>query len=805
MKLSENWLREWVNPAVDTDTLVQQLTMAGLEVDGVEPAAGEFSGIVVGHVLTVTPHPNADKLHVTEVDAGTGETLQIVCGAANVRVGLKTPCALVGARMPGFAIKKAKLRGVESRGMLCSEEEMGIAEFSEGLMELPADAPVGQDLRVYLGLDDVGIDIDLTPNRGDCLSVAGIAREVGVLNGTDLTPPSLEPVTPQSAETFPVRLEAPADCPRYLGRVIRGIDPRAETPLWMVEKLRRSGIRSLGPGVDVTNYVLLELGQPMHAFDLARLRGGIVVRRAARDEALTLLDGKTVKLDDDVLVIAHAGGAVAMAGIMGGEGTGVSEVTRDIFLEAAHFAPIAVAGRARRFGLHTDASHRFERGVDPELPAKAMERATRLLIDICGGAPGPVVVAESREHLSAPKPITLRRDRIRRLLGLRLEDAQMVEYLQRLGMQVEAAGGEGWRVRAPSARFDIAIEADLIEELGRIHGYDHIPNTLPHAETAMAERPEARQPLARVRSVLVDRGWYEAITYSFVDPAMHRHFMPGVEPIPLANPISQDLSVMRTSLWPGLMTALQHNLNRQQTRVRLFETGQVFLPGKQTGKSAGKLELEGMEPIERIAGIAMGAAHPEQWGERDRRVDFYDVKGDLEAVMGAAVEQYRFAAPDSEAAHPALHPGQCARIERRGRFVGWIGALHPALEKSLGLDAAPILFELEQDALTEGTTPVFQSLSRFPANRRDLAVLVDEDVTAEAVTSVAEKAGGALVSAVDVFDVYRGGNIESGRKSLAISLILLDSSRTLTDADGDAVVVSVVESLKSELGASLRE
>ena len=797
MKISEHWLREWVNPALDTDALAHQLTMAGLEVDGVEPVAAAFEGVVVGYVLAVEPHLDADKLRVTQVDAGTGTPLQIVCGAANVRVGMKAPCALIGAKLPGFKIKKAKLRGAASHGMLCSEQELGMAESAAGLMELPADAPVGEDIRVYLGLDDVAIDIDLTPNRGDCLSVAGVAREVGALNGADLTPPVMEPVLPESDAIFPVRLEASADCPRYLGRVIRGVDPEAETPLWMVEKLRRCGIRSLGPGVDVTNYVLLELGQPMHAFDLARLRGGIVVRRAAQDEALTLLDGKTVTLDADVLVIAHEGGPVAMAGIMGGEGSGVSADTRDLFLESAHFAPTAIAGRARRFGLHTDASHRYERGVDPDRPAQAMERATRLLLDICGGEPGPVIVAESSAHLRTREAVTLRRDRIRRLLGVALDDAQVADYLKRLGMDVTTVAEGVWRVVPPASRFDIAIEADLIEELGRLHGYDNIPGAVPHAETAMIERPEAGQSPARMRAVLVDRGWHEAITYSFVDPAMHAHFTFGPEPVALANPISQDLSVMRTSLWPGLMTALQHNLNRQQTRIRLFETGLAFLPGAQG--------LDDMKQAQRIAGIACGSVASEQWGEPERRVDFYDVKGDLEAVMGVAVGAFRFAAPKPGAAHPALHPGRCARIERDGEAVGWIGVLHPGLEKPLGLDAAPVLFELDWDALTRGAAPSFRPLSRYPSIRRDLAVVVDEGVTVEAVIRVVKEAGGERISEADVFDVYRGQGVENGRKSLAMRLILLDASRTLIDADVDAVLASVVASLKQKLNGILRD
>ncbi|MGB0723649.1 MAG: phenylalanine--tRNA ligase subunit beta [Gammaproteobacteria bacterium] len=787
MKLSEKWLRDWVNPDADTETLVSQLTMAGLEVDGTEPVAGEFSGVVVGHVLEVEQHPDADKLRVTKVDAGGDEPLQIVCGAPNVHVGMRAPCAVVGAVLPGIKIKKAKLRGVQSMGMLCSAKELGLAESADGLMPLPGDAPVGQDIREYLDLDDTSIDIDLTPNRGDCLSVAGIAREVGVLNSADLTPPPIDPVAAHISDTFPVALDSPTDCPRYVGRVIRGIDPAAETPLWMVERLRRSGVRSLGPGVDVTNYVLLELGQPMHAFDLAKLSGGIVVRRAAVGEQLTLLDGKVVELGSDTLVIADAGGPLAMAGIMGGEHSGVTDGTRDIFLESAHFAPEVIAGRARKHGLHTDASHRFERGVDPHLCERAMERATTLILEICGGEAGPVIDVSDPANLPHKAPVHLRRDRIARLLGIDFEDARVEEYLTRLGMAVEQVD-DGWKITPPSFRFDIAIEADLIEELGRLHGYDNIPTSMPHAETVMAHRPENQSPIARLRSVLVDRGYQEAITYSFIDPRLHGLFDHEHEGVALANPLSADLSIMRTSLWPGLVNAMRHNLNRQQSRVRLFETGMVFVQ-----------EGDELVQVNRIAGVATGDVNPEQWGEKARRVDYYDVKGDLEALFGTA-EGYGFVS----AQHPALHPGQTARIEYQGRGVGWLGVLHPATEKALGLDAPAVVFELDLATVEKARVPAFAPLSRFPSIRRDLAVLVDESVSADALIESASSVD-PLVAAASVFDIYRGKGIETGLKSVAMSLILLDSSRTLTDQDVDRVIGLAVENLRDKHGAQLRD
>ncbi|MCB1735720.1 MAG: phenylalanine--tRNA ligase subunit beta [Gammaproteobacteria bacterium] len=791
MKFSEKWLREWVNPAVSTDELTHLLTMAGLEVDSVAPAGGEFSGVIVGEVLAMEAHPNADKLRVCQVKAGEGDVRQVVCGAANVHVGMRAPLAQVGASVPGLKIKRAKLRQVESLGMLCSAKELGLAESADGLLPLPSDAVVGTDMRDYLGLDDVVIDVDLTPNRGDCLGMVGIAREVGVLTRTDLSAPEMAAVAASVDDRFPVRIDAPQDCPRYLGRVIRGVNPQAETPLWMQERLRRGGIRSLGPLVDVTNYVLLELGQPMHAFDLARLSGRIEVRRAKANEKLVLLDSKTLELDDDTLVIADSKGPLALAGIMGGEMSGCSDETHDVFLECAFFAPLAIAGRARKYGLHTDSSFRFERGVDPQIQRTAIERATRLLIDIAGGEAGPVVETCSEADVPKAPTISLRAARIRRLLGVEFAQDEVEEILTRLGMSLTKTD-DGWTVQAPSYRFDMAIEPDLIEELGRIHGYDNIPSVLPAAHMVMPEASEGRLPLARFREVLVARGYHEAITYSFVDPRVHTLIAPDTTPVALANPISADLSVMRTSIWPGLLNAVVHNLKRQQPRVRLFESGLIFVKGG-----------DGLAQVNRLSGVICGPVRDEQWSSQNRMVDFFDVKGDVESLLTAA--GHKGSVRYEVAEHPALHPGQAARIVRDGRELGLLGALHPAVAETLDIKTPCYVFELDLDAISARELPVFQALSKFPSIRRDLAVVVDASVSSATLSDTIRKSAGDLLSAVKVFDLYTGKGIETGRKSIALGLILQDSSRTLTDVDVDEVVARVTAGLCESHGATLRD
>ncbi len=792
MKFSEQWLREWVNPDVSTEVLAEQLTMAGLEVDAIEAVAPEFSGVVVGEVLKVEPHPDADKLRVCQVNVGADEALNIVCGAANVREGMRVPTAVVGARLPGdFKIKKSKLRGVQSLGMLCSEKELGLAESAEGLMELPANSPVGQDVRDYLELNDVTIELGLTPNRGDCLSIAGVAREVGVLNRCVVEPPAMDEVPAQHQDGFPVSLAATEDCPRYVGRVIKGIDNAAETPMWMQERLRRSGIRSLGPVVDVTNYVLLELGQPMHAFDLAKLKDGISVRRAEQGETLALLNDTEVTLDPEVLVIADGNGAQAMAGVMGGSPTAVGEQTCDIFLESASFNPDTIAGRARRFGLHTDSSHRFERGVDPQLQRRAVERATALLLSIVGGAAGPVIDVMADESMAQRQPVALRASRIEQVLGLTVDRSRVTEILERLDMVVTTTE-EGWSVTPPSFRFDIEIEEDLIEEVGRIIGYDELPSAPPRAALNIQPKPEAQLPKQRLRQALISCGYQEAVTYSFVDPKLQQVLSPREQGIALSNPISSDLSVMRTTLWPGLVQALSYNVNRQQERVRLFELGLSF------NKQDDEIVQKSM-----IAGVAYGDLMPEQWGEPARRIDFYDVKADLEKLLAlsGSVDTLEFAVE----AHPVLHPGRSARIYRDGTPLGWLGALHPAVEKQLSLPGGIYLFELDLETVLQGNVPKFTEISKYPAIRRDLAIVVAETVTASQVAKSVHAAAPESLVDLKLFDVYAGEHIDSGRKSLALGLTLQAQSRTLTDEEVDAAIEAVVSRLNADLDATLRE
>jgi phenylalanyl-tRNA synthetase beta chain len=793
MKFSEQWLREWVNPSVSTEELCHQLTMAGLEVDAVEPVAAAFSGVVVAEVLSVEPHPDADKLRVTQVNVGDAEPVQIVCGAANVRAGLRVACAMVGAELPGdFKIKKAKLRGVPSNGMLCSASELGLAESSSGLMELPADAPIGENFRTYLQLDDVTIELGLTPNRGDCLSLAGIAREAGVLNQAAVQGPVASAVAATIEDTVSITVAAAAECPRYLGRVIRGVNVAAETPLWMRERLRRSGTRSLGPVVDVTNYVLLELGQPMHAFDLGQLSGGIQVRLARAGEKLKLLNEQEVELDASTLVIADDKGPLAMAGVMGGADSAVGDATQDIFLESAFFTPASVAGRARRYGLHTDSSHRFERGVSPELAAQAMARATALLLEIAGGSAGPLIEAASLQHLPEPRVITLRHARVERILGTTVVKETIEAILGRLEMQL-VPGGEGWQVTPPAFRFDIGIEEDLIEEIGRIVGYSNLPSSRPQAALRMGERPEAQLGKGDLAAVLVARGYQEAITYTFVEPKMQQLLDPQREPIALANPISADMSVMRTTLWAGLLPVLQRNLNRQQGRVRLFEYGMRFLP----------LQGGAMQQDNVLAGIVFGNVLPEQWAATEQKLDFFDVKGDVEALLALSgrLEAFSFNAES----HPALHPGQSARILLDGKAVGWLGAAHPSLESQLGLSGQTFLFEIEATALLSGTVAKFSEISKYPAIRRDIALVLDRDIPASAVIATARKAAPDTLQNLKLFDLYQGEHIDSGRKSIAMGLTLQAQSRTLTDDEVDSAIEQIVTTLANELGAALRE
>ncbi|KJG11498.1 phenylalanine--tRNA ligase subunit beta [Photobacterium kishitanii] len=794
MKFSESWLREWVNPAVNSEELAHQITMAGLEVDGIEAVAGEFTGVKVGQVVECAQHPDADKLRVTKVDVGAEELLDIVCGASNCRQGLKVAVATVGAVLPGdFKIKKAKLRGQPSHGMLCSFTELGIDVESDGIMELAADAVLGTDFREFLGLDDVTIDVDLTANRADCLSIAGLAREVGVLNRTEVTEPQFDIVAPTAADTISIDVKAPVACPRYLGRIVRNVNVQAETPLWMQEKLRRCGTRSIDPIVDITNYVLLEMGQPMHAFDLAKIDGGIVVRMAEQDEKLTLLDGSEAKLNSNTLVIADDTQALAIAGIFGGQFSGVSTETKDILLECAFFAPDAIRGRARSYGLHTDSSHRFERGVDATLQMKAMERATALIVEICGGEVAPIVEAESEADLPKAATIELRRIKLDRLLGHAIASEEVVEILTRLGCDVETTDA-GWKATAPAWRFDMAIEEDLVEEVGRIFGYNNIPNQSPVAALSMNLHKEANLPLKRVRDLLVGRGFQEAITYSFVEPEQQKLIVPEIEPLILPFPISADMSAMRLSLWTGLLNTVVFNQKRQQPRVRLFEAGLRFVP-EQSAENGMRQEMM-------LAGVIAGNRSDEHWDIETNTVDFFDLKGDLEAVLElTAKDAYSFKA----AKHPALHPGQSAAIVVDGKEIGFIGTVHPELERKFGLNGRTIVFEIEWAAINTRMLPEAVAISKFPANRRDIAVVVSEDIAAGDVVAACRENGGELLKAVNLFDVYTGKGVDDGQKSLAIALTLQSTERTLEEADIAAAVESIVNALAEKFDASLRD
>ncbi|GAB1103802.1 MAG: phenylalanine--tRNA ligase subunit beta [Shewanella algae] len=795
MKFSESWLREWVNPAISRDELTHQITMAGLEVDDVIAVAGDFSGVVVGEVVECGQHPDADKLRVTKVNVGGEELLDIVCGAPNCRQGLKVAVAVVGAVLPGdFKIKKAKLRGQPSHGMLCSYGELGIEIESDGIIELPLDAPIGTDIREYLQLNDVIIDVDLTANRADCLGMVGLAREVGVLNRLNVTEPSWEAANVSSERRVEIDVANPEACPRYLGRVVSNVNVKAQTPDWMVEKLRRSGIRSIDPIVDITNYVLVEFGQPMHAFDLDKIDGGIKVRLGNGEEKLTLLDGNEIIVPADTLVIADNSQALALAGVFGGEASGVSEQTRDIMLECAFFAPLAIMGKARRLGLHTDSSHRFERGVDPELQHKAMDRATRLVLDICGGEAGPVVEAKSEAHLPKAADIKLRRSKLDKLLGHQIGDADVEEILTRLGFQVEKQGSD-WQVKTATYRFDMAIEEDLIEEVARIYGYNNIPNTAPLAHLSMTDHKESDLKLSRVRAMLVARGFQEAVTYSFVDPKLQKLVHPDSEAMVLPNPISSEMSAMRLSMFTGLLNAVGYNQARQQTRVRLFETGLRFIPDAQAESGVRQQTM--------LGAVIAGPQSDEHWSMESKTVDFFDLKGDLEAIIGLTVSEAEFSFKGAQ--HPAMHPGQCAEILRNDRVIGYIGAVHPSLEKPFGLNGKTIVFELELDALLQAKLPQAQAVSKFPANRRDIAIVVDEEVAAGEVMTLIRKVGENQLVGLNLFDVYRGKGVEQGKKSLAIALTLQDNTRTLEEKEIAEMVDTVVSALKSEFNASLRD
>ena len=783
MKFSELWLRSIVDPPLESEALAHLLTMAGLEVEEREPVAPSFDRVVVGKVTGVGPHPQADRLRVVNVGIGS-ESLRIVCGAPNVRVGMKVACALVGAHIPKTTIRAATVRGVESAGMLCSAAELGLSVEHEGLLELEDDAPLGLDLRTYLELDDFVFTLKLTPNRGDCLSMRGLAREVAALTGAQPKWPPLPTIPARVFERREIRLEAPDGCAVYCGRVIRGLDSNAPTPAWIKRRLERSGLRPISAVVDITNYVMLELGQPLHAFDLDRLQGDVRVRFARTGERLHLLNGREVTLDAAHLVIADDFVPLALAGVMGGDPSSVTARTQAVFLESAFFTPNVVARAARTLELASDASHRFERGVDFEITPAAIERATELVLQICGGAAGPVT--EARGQVPPRPPIRLRAERVRRVLGVDISAQQALAALRRLGLDVEGEGDDH-RVRPPSYRFDLAIEEDLIEEVARVHGYDAIAPSLPAARLPMMAVPERKLHLLELKRGLVGRDYFETINFSFVDRQLEMDFAGCAEPVALVNPIASQMSVMRSTLLGSLVECVRSNVARKQDRVRIFETAACFLPA-----------AEGFRQVDRIAGLCFGLAAPEQWGLTARLVDFFDVRGDLEALFGP--HRMRF----TPATHPAFHPGQCARVFVDNRQAGWLGTLHPRLTQKYELPNAPAGFELDIDAVGDLPLPDYQLLTRFQAVRRDLALLVDEGVPVEALLAAIRSAAGRLLADVGLFDVYRGKALPEGKKSLAFRVLLQDTEKTLTDADVDDVVRSIVTVLEKNQGAMLR-
>jgi len=784
VKFSENWLRTWVDPDMSSEALAHALTMAGIEVESLESVATAFNKVVVAEVLEVTKHPNADRLNVCRVNVGETQPLSIVCGAANVSAGVKVPCALIGANLPGdFAIKQAKVRGVESFGMLCSKKELGLAEASEGLFLLPIDAPPGKPLREFLELDDKLFTLKLTPNRSDCSSIAGIAREVAALTGNTLIPLQIPVQHPSLNEQLPVTVIDTSGCPLYCGRLVRGVNAAAATPEWMLRRLERSGLRGINAVVDITNYVMLEMGQPMHAFDVAKLSGGITVRKARKGESLCLLNEQSVDLDEEVMVIADDAHILALAGIMGGLDSGVGSNTRDVFLESAFFHPDAIAGKARRFGLSTDSSFRFERGVDFAATRLALERATQLLLQICGGSAG--VIIEARGDLPKREAIKLRGSRVARVLGITLEAKQIAMLFARLRLEVDSKGGD-FLVTPPSFRFDLSIEEDLIEEIARLHGYDNIPAATPHASLTMLPDSELQRPLARIHQTLVARDYQEIISYSFVEEQIERELCGNTEPVRLQNPIASNLAVMRSSLITGLIEALRYNLNRKQSRVRLYEIGACF--ARLNGRYAHS---------QRLSGIAYGESQPEQWGVASKPVDFYDVKADVEALY--APYRLNFVT----ASHPALHPGRSARIERAGNMIGWIGELHPQWQQRYDMPQSGVWFEVEYEDLSRVSVPHTGEIAKFLPARRDLAFLVDDAVAVQTLIEAMKKVPAPYVQEIQVFDVYRGKGLEPGKKSLAFRVLLQDTQKTLTDSEIESSI-SMLVGVMNEHGAQLR-
>ena len=792
MKISEKWLRTWVNPKISTDKLVAMLTMAGLEVDGTESLGANLAGVLVGKIVKTTQHPEADKLKVCEVNVGKDENLQIICGAPNARESIKVAVAVIGCVLPGdFKIKKAKLRGVPSFGMLCSGKELELSDEHDGIIELANNAIIGQELIEHLGLKDTAIDIDLTPNRGDCLGIKGVATEVGVLTQSAVSSVDIVAVKATCNDIVEVSLTAPKANPRFVSRIISNIDINKQTPEWMKARLLASDIRSIDPVVDVTNYVMMELGHPMHAFDKSKISGQLVVRYAHENEEIILLDDQTIKLRTDTLLVADEKKALSIAGIMGGKLSGVNSKTKDIILEAAHWDPIEIAGKARSYGLHTDASHRFERGVDFQACAQTIERATRLLLDIVGGEAGPINDEINKEHFPTIRKVKLRRARVERLLGIQMPDEQVVDILNRLEMETISVD-DGWLVTVPSSRFDISIEADLIEELIRIYGYNNIPSSKPLGELAMVRKPEKRIEKLKIAKLLANRGYQEAITYSFVDKESQQIIDPDIQPLPLLNPISAELAVMRSSLWPGLLNVVAYNQKRQQDSVKIFEMGLKFIPNE-----------DGLIQTPVIAGAISGRNKSESWEAKNEKVDFFDLKADLEAIFKQTSNQTQFSFVASQ--REGLHPGQTAEIYRNGQSCGYIGKCHPETLYAFDIGEAVYLFEMTLKSVSQRKIPKFNALSKYPSIRRDIAILVKEDVTSTQIVDLIGQTAKNWLNSIVIFDIYRGKGIEEGYKSVAIGFTLQRSDRTFKESEIAKTLDRVISAMQQKLGAVLRD
>jgi len=804
MQFSENWLRTLVDPKLATPELAHLLTMSGLEVEDCREVSPPFTGVVVGKVLGVEKHPNADKLKVCQVDVGAAQALGIVCGAPNVVQGMKVPCALVGARLPGaspdqlFEIKAATMRGIESHGMLCSARELGLSDDHGGLLNLRADAPIGGDVREVLALDDRILTIKLTPNRADCLSVLGVAREVAALTRASLRPPQISAVPAQSKAVFPVKISAADGCGRFSGRVIRNVNAKASSPEWMRQRLERAGQRSISALVDITNYVMLELGRPLHVYDLDKLSGGIDVRFGRNGEKLMLLNEQIVELDESVLAITDASGPIGLAGIMGGNSTKAGLDTRNVFLEAAFFFPQAIAGRARRYNFTSDASHRFERGVDFENSIEGIERATALVLEICAGEPGPVV--DTVAKLPQRHPVKIRVSRARKIIGVQIASDEMADIFRRLGFVARREGGgadEFFVVTPPSYRFDIETEEDLIEEVARLYGFERIPANPPLAVANMRALPERRRSLHDLRERLAAAGYQEVINYSFVEEEWEKDFAGNAQPIRLLNPIASQLAVMRSNLIGCLVANVRYNLNRKLDRVRIFEVGRAFL--RDVSIPDGDLDVAGVCQPMRIAAAAFGAADDEQWGITDRSVDFFDLKNDIEVLLAPALVRFE------PAPHPAMHPGRSACVLLDGSEIGWIGELHPRLQRKYELPAPVILFEMDAEPLLARSLPQYVEVSKFPLVHRDLAIIVDEKIAVQSILDGLRHSKPPIVDAISVFDVYRGKGIEIGKKGLAFRVLLQDTQKTLTDAEVDAALAGLLRVLEQEYGAKRRQ